>query len=166
MSSPVTGSFDPDVFFASAWLVWARWLAPWPGSSRNTFPSSALRASVGCSTSICSVSGGRDTCASTSRHGHTRPMGAGSGCLLHDLLVSSGLVTLHAYSERCRPYLMGTLHMIALCNGRGELHSPPQSYSGKERPISVIYTSKPTDPIAWNQRINVRVSSCEHPGSL
>ena len=149
MSSPVTRSSDPHVFFASAWLVWSGWLAPWPRSSRNPFSSSALRASVGCSTSICSVSGGRDTCASTSRHGHTRPMGAGSGCLLHDLLVSSGLVTLHAYSERCRPYLMGTLHMRALCNGRGELHRPPRSYGGTKRLISEVYRPYSNYLIEW-----------------
>ena len=89
MSSPVTGSFDPDVFFASAWLVWTGWLAPWPRSSRNPFSSSALRAPVGHSTSICSMSGGRATCGPTSRYGHARPIGAGSTCLLHGLLVSS-----------------------------------------------------------------------------
>ena len=162
MSSPVTGTFDTDAFLASAWLVWAGPLAPWPRSSGNPCSWSALRALVDCSTSICNVSGGRAPCASTSRYGQARPMGAGSGCLLHDLLVSSGLVTLHAYSERCRLYLVGTLRMIALCNGRHELHSLPQSYGGEKRPISIIYTSSPTDRIAWNLRINVRVSSCEH----
>ena len=150
MSSPVTRSSDPHVFFASAWLVWSGWLAPWPRSSRIPISLSALRASVGCSTSICSVSGGRDTCASTSRYGHTRPMKAGTGRLLHDLLVSSGLVTLHAYGERCRLYLVGTLRMIALCNGRHELHSPPQSYHEPKRLVSemLITISK-----YWQRRI-------------
>ena len=26
MSSPVTGSFDADAFFASPWLVWGGWM--------------------------------------------------------------------------------------------------------------------------------------------
>ena len=152
MSSPVTGSFDTDAFFASAWLVWADRLAPWPRSSRNPSSWSALRASVGCSTSICNVSGGRAPCGSTSRYGQARPMGAGSGCLLHDLLVSSGLVTLHAYSERCRLYLVGTLRMIALCNGRRELSCSPQSFLLHKRPISVVYRSGAIGKTAGNQK--------------
>ena len=150
MSSPVTGTFDTDAFLASAWLVWVGILAPWPRSSGNPSSWSALRAPVGCSTSICNVSGGRAPSDSTSRHGQARPMGAGSGCLLHDLLVSSGLVTLHAYSERCRLYLVGTLRMIALCNGRHELHSPPQSYHEPKRLVSemLITISK-----YWQRRI-------------
>ena len=139
MSSPMTGSFDTDAFFASAWLVWASRPAPWPRSSRNPSSWSALRASVGCSTSICNVSGGRAPCASTSRYGQARPMRAGSGCLVHGVLVSSGLVTLHAYSERCRPYLVGTLRKRALCNGRNDLHSPPQIYGGPKRLIFEVY---------------------------
>ena len=88
MSSPVTRSSDPHVFFAYAWLVWSGWLAPWPRSSRIPISLSALRASAGLSASICSMSAGRTTCGPTSRNGHARPMRAGSGCLLHELLVS------------------------------------------------------------------------------
>jgi hypothetical protein len=44
----------------------------------------------------------------------------------------------------------------SVCN---ELHSPPRIYHGLKRPTVLVYTSIPTDRIAWNHRINVRVSS-------
>ena len=33
-SFPATGRFDRRVFFALGWLVWVRWSAPWPRSSK------------------------------------------------------------------------------------------------------------------------------------
>ena len=161
-SCPVTGSFDRCVFLASGWLVWLRWLAPWPRSSKIPTSWSGLRVSSGLTASILCMSGGRSTSGSTSSYGCSWPTAAVPACGLHVLLISSWLAAVRARGERCRPYLVGTPRIRALCNGRHELHSPPQSYGGKKRPISIVYTSRPTDWIAWNRRFFVRVSSCEH----
>ena len=45
ISCPATGRFDRCVFFASGWLVWCRWLAPWPRSSQIPYSLSEKKTS-------------------------------------------------------------------------------------------------------------------------
>ena len=128
ISCPATGSLDWCVFFTSGLLVWFRWSAPWSRSSQVPTSWSGLRAAARLSAAICSLSGGRSTRRSTSRHGLLWPMGAASVCLLHVPLVSSPAAAARAHAERCRPYPRGTPHMEALCNGRNEFFRPPQIF--------------------------------------
>ena len=88
-SCPATGRFDRRVFFALGWLIWVRWSAQWPRSSKIPKSWSGLRAGAGLSASICGLSGARSTRASTSMHELIRLMGAASICLLYGPLVSS-----------------------------------------------------------------------------
>ena len=103
ISCPATGSLDWCVFFTSGLLVWFRWSAPWSRSSQVPTSWSGLRAAARLSAAICSLSGGRSTRRSTSRHGLLWPMGAASVCLLHVPLVSSPAAAARAHAERCRP---------------------------------------------------------------
>ena len=74
--------------------------------------------------------------ASSSTPELLRPMAAASMSRLRDLLVSGPWVAVRLHGERCRPCLICTLCGRALCNGRHELHSPPQSYHEPKRPVS------------------------------
>ena len=161
-SCPATGRFDRRVFFALGWLLWVRWSAQWPRSSKIPKSWSGLRAGAGLSGPVCGLSGARSTRASTSTRGLLRPRAAASMSRLRGLLVSSPCVAVRVHGERCRPCLICTLCGRALCNGCNDLFGSPQIYGGPKRPISIVYTPSPTDWIAWNLRINVRVSSCEH----
>ena len=113
---------------------------------------SGLRAAAGLSASICGLSGARVTRASTSMHELLWLIAAASICRLHVQLVSRCLVSVRLHSERCRPYPRGTLGTRALCNGRHDLHSPPQIYHKPKRPINIVYTSSPAGKTAGNQK--------------
>ena len=84
-SCPATGRFDRCVFFASGWLVWCRWLAPWPRSSQIPYSLSGLRVSSGLTASILCMSRERSMCGPASRYGHARPMGVRLACGVHVL---------------------------------------------------------------------------------
>ena len=88
-SCPATGRFDRRVFFALGWLVWVRWSAQWPRSSKIPKSWSGLRAGAGLSGPVCGLSGARSTRASTSTRGLLRPRAAASMSRLRVLLVSS-----------------------------------------------------------------------------
>ena len=88
-SCPATGRFDRHGFFASGWLVWVSWSAPWPRSSKIQKSWSGLRAAAGLSGPVCDMSGARSTRASTSTRRLLRPRAAASVCWLHTPLVSS-----------------------------------------------------------------------------
>ena len=66
-------------------------------------------------------------------------MAAVSTRVLQALMASCIAVSVRAHGERCRPYPVWTPSMRALCNGRGELPSPPQSYHATKRLISEVY---------------------------
>ena len=51
-------------------------------------------------------------------------------------------------------YPVWTPRIRALCNGRGEFYSPPQSFHEPKRTISIIYTSIPTELTAWNSAVD------------
>ena len=151
-SCPVTGSFARTVFFASGCLVWVRWWAPWPRRSKILWLWSGSLTAVGLTASIFGVSGGRSTTCPTSMRGLPRPMGGASVRLRHAQLVSRCLGIVRAHGERCRPYPCGTPCDRAICNGRREFYSSPQSFQEPKRPISVVYTSSLTDLTAGNQK--------------
>ena len=87
-SCPAARRFDRHVFFALGCLVWVRWWAPWPRSSKIPTLLSGQRATAGLSASICGLFGARSTRASTSTHEPLRTTAAASICRLHTPLVS------------------------------------------------------------------------------
>ena len=117
-SCPETGSFDRLVFFAPGRLVWVSWLVRRRRSYAIRSWRCGLHAVVGLFASIRSVSGERFTRGPTSICGLPRPMGAASVRLPHAQLVSCCAVSVQAHGDRCRAYLVRTLRMRVLCDGR------------------------------------------------
>ena len=74
----------------------------------------------------------------TSRHDLARPMGVALAYGLHVLLVSSCALAVCMHGERCRVYLIRTLGIRALCNGRTDLQRPSGIYGGPKRLISEV----------------------------
>ena len=102
------------------------------------------------------------TTCPTSMRGRPRPMGGASVRLRHAQLVSRCLGTVRAHGERCRYAPRGTPCDRALCNGRNDLHSPPQSYHEPKRLISEMFMTMSNYLIGWAQLLIVAGASYSH----
>ena len=89
MSCPEPGSFDQAVSYASEPLPWVGRVDRWRRSLDIPRWGCGLRAAVGSTASICSVTGARALHGSTSPHGRERLMVAASVRVLLGLMASS-----------------------------------------------------------------------------
>ena len=101
-------------------------------------------------------------CCRTTSHKLERLRRAASRRVPCTLLVSRLVLAARAHAERSREHARSGSSARWSGTDFAELPGSRESYGGEKRSSSIIYTSRPIDPIAWNVQVFVRVSSCEH----